>query len=307
MSRILVYCALLAFAFAGCQTPRAAGPVKLDKKSAEAVKGEIENDRNETREWLQSSPRSYLAAIDRIDFGERSVLTVGRAEDNDLRLQSADIEPYHLKITVDGDRFRIDAVDAKAGFKIKDEMMRQATLDPSSIQIGRYYLRLSHQRYPAVIVFDPQAPRMKEYKGIEYYPVDLSYRFELPLKRAQTPEKMIIMSTRGNRRSAERVGWFDFLVGETTCRLEATRLLEPGSGEEDLSVFFRDATSGTESYQLGRYVDVKKLQNGNYLLDFNMAYNPACAFSSYYNCPVPPKSNTLTVAIRAGEKDSHYH
>lgn len=307
MNRILVCCALMAFVFAGCGAPRSAGPVKLDEKSAEAVKGEIEKGRNETREWLRSSPRSYLAAIDRIDFGEKSLLAVGRADDNDLLLPSADVEPHHLKIAVDGDRFRVEAVDAKAGFKVKDEMMRQATLDPSSIQIGRYHLRLSHQRYPAVIVFDPLNPRMKEYKGIDYYPVDLSYRFELPLERAQKPEKMIIMSTRGNRRSAERVGWFDFLIGETPCRLEATRLLEPGSGEEDLSVFFRDATSGKESYQLGRYVDVKKLQNGNYLLDFNMAYNPACAFSSYYNCPVPPKSNALTVEIRAGEKDSHYH
>ncbi len=203
--------------------------------------------------------------------------------------------------------FESSAIDAKAGFKVKEEIKRTATLDPSNIQIGRFQLRLSHQRYPAIIVFDPQSPRMKEYKGIEYFPVDLSYRYELPLTRIPIPEKIIIVSTRGSRRSAERVGWFDFLVGKTPCRLEATHLLEPGSGADDLSVFFRDATSGKETYQLGRYVDVKKLPNGNYLLDFNTAYNPACAFSNYYNCPVPPKANTLTVAIRAGEKDSHYH
>jgi len=43
------------------------------------------------------------------------------------------------------------------------------------------------------------------------------------------------------------------------------------------------------------------------VLDFNEAYNPACAFSDHYNCPIPPKANTLAVAIRAGEMDSHYH
>jgi uncharacterized protein (DUF1684 family) len=71
-------------------------------------------------------------------------------------------------------------------------------------------------------------------------------------------------------------------------------------------IFFCDLTNGKETYELGRYVDLKKLANGNYLLGFNLAYNPACAFSDYYNCPIPPKSNTLQVGIRAGEMDSHY-
>jgi uncharacterized protein len=307
MKIVLIYCASLIFALTGCGKSPATGPVKLDKPAEDAVAREIEKDRAENREWLRSNPGSYLAAMDRIDFGKKPALTVGRAEDNDVRLPAADIEPHHLKITLDGDRFRVESVDTNSGFKVNDETKREATLDPSNIQIGRYNLRLSHQRYPAIIVFDPESPRMKEYKGIEYFPVDLSYRYELPLMRTLKPEKIVIVSTRGNRRSAERMGWFDFLVGKTACRLEATRLLEPGSGEDDLSVFFRDATSGKETYQLGRYVDVKKLPNGKYLLDFNMAYNPACAFSNFYNCPVPPKGNTLTIAIRAGEKDSHYH
>jgi len=85
------------------------------------------------------------------------------------------------------------------------------------------------------------------------------------------------------------------------------RLLEPGVGENDLGIFFRDATTGKESYALGRYVDVKKLENGRYLLDFNFAYNPACAFSDHYNCPIPPRENVLPMAVRAGEMDSRYH
>ena len=115
------------------------------------------------------------------------------------------------------------------------------------------------------------------------------------------------MSTRGNQRRAERVGWFEFMVGQTPARLEAVRLLEPGVGENDLGIFFRDGTTGKESYALGRYVDVKKLPSGNFLLDFNLAYNPACAFSDHYNCPIPPKANVIPQPIRAGEMDSHYH
>jgi uncharacterized protein (DUF1684 family) len=137
--------------------------------------------------------------------------------------------------------------------------------------------------------------------------VDLSYRYVLPLTPSPRPDTVIIMSTRGNQRRALRVGWFDFVVRGKRCRLEATRLLEPGIGESDYGIFFRDATTGKESYPVGRYVDPQRLPDGRFVLDFNSAYNPACAISEHYNCPIPPKSNTLPVAIRAGEMNSHYH
>jgi uncharacterized protein len=224
-----------------------------------------------------------------------------------VQLTASDIESHHLRVTVEGDRFKIEAVDSKATFAIKDGVKKEAMVDPSIIQVGRYRLRLSHQRFPAIIVFDPQSPHLKNYKGVDYFPIDFSYRYELPLKLDSRQEKITIMSTRGNNRAAERIGWFDFYVGDQAFRLSATRLLEPGSKDDSVSVFFKDATTGKETYPLGRYVDVKKLTNGKYLLDFNLAYNPACAFSEYYNCPVPPKENRLSVAICAGEKDSHYH
>jgi uncharacterized protein (DUF1684 family) len=121
------------------------------------------------------------------------------------------------------------------------------------------------------------------------------------------PDTLTILSTRGNRRRAVRVGWFDFLIGQTACRLVATRLLEPGVSEGDASVFFTDATTGKETYAVGRYVDLQKVPGGRYILDFNNAYNPACAFSDHYNCPIPTKANALPIAIRAGEMDAHYH
>jgi uncharacterized protein len=308
MKRLYFLIFLISFLSCTSWRPEApARPVKLDKAAAEKISKEIEKDRSDTKEWLRSSPTSYLAAIDRIDFGERKTLTVGRAADNDLPLSAADIEPHHLRITVDGDRFRVECIDAGAQFKIKDQAKREVTLDPAYIQVGRFTLRLSHQRFPAIILFDPQSPNFRQYKGMDYFAVDFSCRYELPLKRYSKPEKIIIGSTRGNQRNAERVGWVDFMVGAAPCRLEATRLLEPGAGAEDVEIFFQDATSGKETYPLGRYVDMKKLGNGNYLLDFNMAYSPACAFSDYYNCPIPPKSNILKVAIRAGQMDSHYH
>ena len=284
-----------------------AAPVKLAPAVADTVIQAILKDRADTEKWLRESPTSYLATIQRVDFGNKALLTVGRSRDNDVRLDAVGIADHHLQVSVDESQFDVEALDAPARFKVGDHEVREATVGPSSIGVGRFMIRLSHQGFPALIVFDPKSPRYADYKGLEYFPPDLSLRYLAKLTRKPHPDTVVILSTRGNRRHAQRVGWFDFKVGKTPCRLEVTRLLEPGVGENDLSVFFRDSTTGHESYEVGRYVDPKLEPDGRYLLDFNLAYNPACAFSDHYNCPIPTKANVLKVAIRAGEKDSHYH
>jgi uncharacterized protein (DUF1684 family) len=298
---------MAVLALSGASQAVPARPVQLDADAAAAVARQIEAQRQQAEQFLRASPTSYLATVGRTDFGERSTLTVGRAGDNDVRLDDPSIAAHHLRVAVAGDTFRVEAIDPDARFSVKDRELREATLQPAYITVGRFLLRLSHQRFPAIIVFDPRSPRFKAYKGLSYFPVDVSYRYELRLTPNPAKETVSILSTLGHQRRAERIGWFDFLVGNTPCRLEATRLLEPGVGENDVMVLFRDATSGKESYPLGRYVDVATLPDGRYLLDFNQAYNPACAFSEHYNCPIPPRGNTLPVAIPAGEKDPHYH
>ena len=284
-----------------------APPVTLSPAERATVINEIEKDRADTEQWLKSDISSYLATVDRRDFEQKKTLTVGRAAGNDVRVDDPAFTAHHLRVSVEGDQFRVEAVDAAATFTSEKKETRAAVVKPSAIGVGRFQLRLSHQRYPAIIVFDPQSPRFKEYKGLKYFPPNLALRYELPLTPNPKPETVVIMSTRGSRRQATKVGWFDFSVEGKPARLEAVRLLEPGVGENDLGIFFRDATTGKESYALGRYVDVKKLENGRYLLDFNFAYNPACAFSDHYNCPIPPRENVLSMAVRAGEMDSHYH
>lgn len=284
-----------------------AGPSIPAAPESDTLRTHIERDRKETLAWLKSAPTSYLATIERKDFGDVTTLTVGRAPDNDVHIEAEGIEPHHLRVTVKGDSFVVAAVDPAARFKVKDAELRDAVVAPSAIGVGRFSLRLSHQRYPAIIVFDPQSPRFKKYHGLAWYPVNFSYRYVLDMTPNPKADTIVILSTRGNHRRALKVGWFDFKVGHTPCRLEATRLLEPGVGESDVGIFFRDATTGKETYALGRYVDAQRRPDGRYELDFNSAYNPACAFSTHYNCPIPPRANRLTVAIRAGEKDSHYH
>lgn len=310
--------ALLAFslvpiagsgAFAGSVpvSTKCADPARISTAAADSLKSALLKDRADTEAWLKSEPTSYLATIQRRDFGEMTSLVIGRAVDADVRIDDAEVAAHHLRVTVVGDSFQVTALDDTAHFGVGGKRLRQATVGPSAVRLGHFTLRLSHQRYPAIIVFDPRSPGFARYHGLKWFPVDFGYRFELPLTPNPAPDTVIILSTRGNQRRALRVGWFDFRVDGQCCRLEATRLLEPGVGDDTFGVLFRDTTTGKETYELGRYVDAQEGPRGLWILDFNNAYNPACAVSEHYNCPIPPAENQLKVPIRAGERDAHYH
>lgn len=281
-------------------------PPGMSAAEADTLLLSYTKDRADTEDWLKTSPTSYLATIQRRDFEGRASLTVGSASGNDVRIDDPGVKPRHLRVTVVGDSFRVETVDPGAHFAVKDVEMTSATLPPSGIKVSRFTLRLSHQRFPGIIVFNPESPRFKLYKGMQFFPPDLSYRIVAALTPNPKPDTTVILSTRGNQRRAVRVGWFEFRVKGTPCRLEAMRLLEPGVGESDFSLFFTDATTGKETYKVGRYLEAIPQPDGRYVLDFNLCYNPACAYSEDYNCPIPPRENRLTVAIRAGEMDAHY-
>ncbi len=283
----------------------ATGPATLAPGARDSLVHAWAASRTGEQEALRSDPASYLAAVQRVDFGELRRLVIGRAADCEVRVDDPGMPAHALAVSVAGDSFHVAALDS-ASFRWQHLEYREATTGPAGIEFGRWSLRLSHQHFPAIIVFDPRSPRFALAHGREYFPVNLAYRFVLPLTPNPRPDTVVILSTRGNERRALRVGWFDFRAGGRPCRLEAHRLLEPGVDEHSVSVFFRDATTGRETYPVGRYVDPEPAGDGRWILDFNGAYNPACAFSPYYNCPMPSKANVLPVALRAGEKDSHY-
>jgi len=303
---VLMSLLLVSAATAASAAPAPVGPAAISAAQADSLRAAYQKDREDTEKQLREGATSYLAAVGRTDFEDKPALVVGRAADCDLRLDDPELAAHHLRVTVAGDSFHVEAIDDTAHFAVRGESRRDAVLGPGAVRVGRYTIRLSHQRFPALIVFDPKSPHFSAYKGLKYYPVDLAYRYELALTPNPNPDTTIIMSTLGNARRAVRAGWFDLRVKGKPVRLEAHRLLEPGVDESSVSIFFRDATTGRETYEVGRYLDPEKLPDGRWLVDFNYAYNPACAVSPHYNCPIPSKANNLKIAIRAGEKDSHY-
>src|SRR5262249_33751162 len=252
----------------------------------DSLRAACAKDRADAEKTLRESPTSYLAAVARTDLGERSSLILGRAADCDARVDDPEVASHHLRVSVTGDSFHVEAMDDTAHFLVGGVPTRDARLPPSFVSVGRFRIRLSHQRFPALIVFDPRSPHFASYHGLDWFPYDPDYRFVVALTPNPSADTTIIMSTRGNARRAVRAGWLDLLVKGARVRLEAHRLLEPGVDEHSVSVFFRDATTGRETYAVGRYVDPERLADGTWLVDLNSAYNPACATSPYYNCPI---------------------
>ncbi len=115
---------------------------------------------------------------------------------------------------------------------------------------------------------------------------------------------MLLTTSVGTEQKYLRYGQFDFSVENRPCVLLAFKSVER-EDEESLFVPFRDITSGKESYPAARYLDVPEAKGSEYTLDFNAAYNPYCAYSEDYVCPLPPHENTLPVAIGAGEMRLH--
>ena len=140
------------------------------------------------------------------------------------------------------------------------------------------------------------------FPGLRYFPVDQTYRAEAVLRRVAGKEPLQLASSRGERREAVRVGRLEFTLQGQALHLSVFKLLDPDVPPSQLFVPFTDATSGNETYGAGRYLDLEEHPSDRYVLDFNLAYNPYCAYNPEYDCPFPPRENRLPVPIRAGER-----
>ena len=139
--------------------------------------------------------------------------------------------------------------------------------------------------------------------GLPYFPIDEGLRLDpLPLLpyTGSEPVQFEIPTSDGRLRPAERAGVFRFALGGADCSLTAYRFANDTS--DTLFVPFLDATSGTETYGAGRYLDLEAEDDGTYVLDFNLAYHPSCVYDPRFSCPITPAENRLTVRVEAGER-----
>ena len=165
-------------------------------------------------------------------------------------------------------------------------------------------IREEKNRFFAADWQSPIPPQERsKFTGLTYYPPDPSYMFALTLFEHKDKQVIQIEDTGGNLRNFLRWGEFRFNISGEDCVLQAYK---SAPSEMRLFVPFRDATSGKETYGAGRYIDldyeIDKTSDGKWILDFNKAYNPYCAYNHKYSCPIPPDDDYFDMEILAGCK-----
>jgi uncharacterized protein (DUF1684 family) len=157
----------------------------------------------------------------------------------------------------------------------------------------------------------PESPLLPSqrgaFEGLPFFSYDSTLAFAVTLDPALQRDTLRMATSTGEPRDYIRFGSFSFPLDGRTHRLAIFQPLDPapGSGrapDRRLFLPFADATSGGSTYSAGRYLDLTPTVDGRYILDFNYAYSPYCAYNPRYSCPFPPRENRLPVPIRAGER-----
>lgn len=172
-----------------------------------------------------------------------------------------------------------------------------------------YKETLAHRKdYKEGFILDPRSPLTKENLGdLDFFKPTQAGKVEAVFKH--TPEKapFEMLTYSGVTRTYRKYGEAKFVMGGDSMSLsiyQNNSLLSNPMYEDYLFLPFKDMTNDVSTYGGGRYLNISKkdVDDGMVNIDFNKAYNPWCAFSDGFNCPIPPSENHLGIAIEAGEK-----
>jgi len=143
------------------------------------------------------------------------------------------------------------------------------------------------------------AEQKRDFRGLQYFPETAQLRFEVKVERIPGEQEIQIQTSTGGFQAYKRFGKLRFEVDGEAAELTVF------SNHHGYFLPFVDSLAGVETYPAGRYLEPEPLGNGKFVLDFNLAYNPNCAYNEMWTCPLTPPENRLKAPIRAGEKLFH--
>jgi len=148
--------------------------------------------------------------------------------------------------------------------------------------------------------YHPQSPLTPEQKhrftGLQYFPENEALRLEVEAELLFDQQPMQMQTSTGGVQTYVRHARFKFQVDGQDAELTIYQ------SENGYFLPFVDSLAGKETYPAGRYLEPESLPGNRFLVDFNLAYNPYCAYNEMWSCPITPAENRLKVPIRAGEK-----
>ena len=153
----------------------------------------------------------------------------------------------------------------------------------------------------------------KNFKKHPFFPVDMKYKVTAKFVKTKDPKPFELPTSSGKTKSYQEYGKATFTLDGNPYTLtlyQSLDLIKQKKYRDHLFLPFRDATNEKETYGGGKYMDLKIPKGNTIVLDFNLSYQPYCAYNAYdYNCPVVPEENRLPVEIRAGVmyEDIYHH
>ena len=150
----------------------------------------------------------------------------------------------------------------------------------------------------ALRVWDSNSEGIREFGAIDAYPYNPDWVIQAKFTENPAGTTMGFEHLKDEGKTREQV-----IPGEITFTKDGVDYnLAAFKAGRALQLVYADATSGVDTYSVGRFLFVAPNPDGTIVLDFNRSVLPPCAFSYNFNCPLPPKQNRFAVAIEAGEK-----
>lgn len=269
-----------------------------------AYRAEIESWRAERLERL-TAPDGWLT-LTGLYWLEPGENRFGSATDSMIVLPDPDVPEIAGFLVVGTDGTVTAHTEEGAGVRINDEnfttsrVLTDADGSPDVLSAGRvsFYV-IDREGHLAARVKDPLNEARAHFRGIEYFPIDETYRVKAQFEPYDAPHEVPIPTVLGRDAAMLSTGLLRFSIGGRVMTLEP---YVDKPDDDHLFLIFRDATSGKTTYGAGRFLSADAPgDDGFTVLDFNFAYNPPCAFTPYATCPLPPPQNILTAPIEAGE------
>lgn len=263
-----------------------------------------------------TGPDGWLSLIG-LEWLHEGANRVGSAAGNDIVLKAGPARLGTVTLAADGavrivlDKDSGAAIDGKPAGEatLVDDMHAAAGAEPTTVRFGNAsFFVIDRDNRKALRVKDIDAEARRDFLGIDYFPIDPSWRIEaewVPF----VPEHDLEIGT--------AIGTIDKVKvpGKAVFRRDGhTFELLPYQEEPGGELFFviADRTSGKETYGAARFLYAALpagglAKPGKVVLDFNKAYNPPCAFTPFATCPLAPPENRLDLAVTAGEKKYRGH
>lgn len=165
----------------------------------------------------------------------------------------------------------------------------------------------SMQQYINDYISGHEVVKDDDKKQLQFFTIDETYKVNATFEHVKNVPWFALPTSSGKTKMYRQYGKLSFELDgkpQTLYVYQSQALLQNPQYADHLFLPFTHATTGKESYETGRYIDLKidDIKNNKVAIDFNKAYNPYCAYVSGYSCPIPPKENRLKIAIKAGEK-----